>query len=86
MTDAHDQLHVDDPYYSSRSIFVDTTGYSSTNFHLTDADKTTLFTNGLGAGRQFLTTWNYQQWLATNAPRAPRPPFDATDQPPPAAG
>ena len=78
MTDARDQLHVDDPYYSSRTIFVDTTGFSSTNFHLSNADKLTLFDNGHSAGQQFLTTWDYQQWLAANAPRAPRAPFDAT--------
>ena len=34
MSDAHDRMHVDDPYYSSRTIFVDTTGFSSTDFHL----------------------------------------------------
>jgi len=78
MTDARDQLHVDDPYYSSRTIFIDTTGFSSTNFHLTTTDKLTLFTNGHNAAQQFLTTWDYQQWLAANAPRAPRAPFDAT--------
>lgn len=75
MADAHDQLHVADPYYSSRTVFVDTTGFSSTNFHLTDADKMTLFDHGHTAGQQFLTTWNYQQWLADNPPREPRPPF-----------
>ena len=84
MTDARDQLHVDDPYYASRTIFIDTTGFSSTNFHLTTTDKLTLFTNGHNAARQFLTTWDYQQWLAANAPRAPRAPFDAT-KPAPAA-
>ena len=77
MTDARDQLHVDDPYYSSRTIFIDTTGFSSTNFHLTTTDKLTLFTNGHNAAQQFLKTWDYQQWLAANAPRAPRAPFDA---------
>lgn len=81
MTDARDQLHVDDPFYSSRTIFTDTTGFSSTNFHLTTADKLTLFHNGHTAAQQFLTTWDYQQWLAENAPRAPRAPFDATNQP-----
>ena len=77
MTDAHDQLHVDDPFYSGRTIFVDTTGFSATNFHLTNADKSTLFDHGLHAGQDFLTSWNYQQWLADNKARAPRPAFDA---------
>jgi NTE family protein len=78
MTDARDQLHVDDPFYSSRTIFIDTTGFSSTNFHLTTTDKLTLFNNGHNAAQQFLTTWDYRQWLAANPPRAPRAPFDAT--------
>ena len=82
MTDARDQLHVDDPYYASRTIFVDTTGFASTNFHLTTTDKLTLFANGHNAAAQFLTTWDYEQWLATYTPRAPRAPFDATKPPP----
>lgn len=64
---------------SSRTIFVDTTGYSATNFHLTDADKMTLFSNGQTAAQQFLSTCDYQRWLAANPPRAPRPPFDSAD-------
>lgn len=78
MTDARDQLHIDDPFYSSRTIFVDTTGYSSTNFHLTEAEKTCLFANGLQASQEFLSSWDYEQWLALYAARAPRPPFDAS--------
>ena len=39
MMNAHDSLHVDDPYYASRTVFVDTTGFSGTNFHLSNDDK-----------------------------------------------
>ena len=39
MMNAHDSLHVDDPYYADRTVFVDTTGFSGTNFHLSDDDK-----------------------------------------------
>jgi len=74
MTDAHDQMHVADPFYASRTIFVDTTGFSSTNFHLTDADKATLFDNGHKAGTSFLTTWDYDAWRVQYPGRDPRPP------------
>ena len=35
MENAHDQMHIDDPFFASRTIFVDTTGYKATDFHLT---------------------------------------------------
>jgi NTE family protein len=62
MQNAHDQVFVDDPSVSSRTIFVDTTGYNATNFHLTSADKQKLFQNGLGAGQKFLGTWDWPKW------------------------
>ena len=74
MADAHDQVHVADDYYSSRTIFVDTTGYSSTNFHLTNADKATLFDNGHKSGTAFMSTWDYDAWRAKYPGRDPRPP------------
>jgi NTE family protein len=79
MADAHDQLHIGDPYYADRTIFVDTTGFSSTNFHLTGADKGTLFDNGHSAGSKFLETWNYETWKTQNPSRAPRPPAGTAD-------
>lgn len=90
MLNAHDALHVDDPYYSSRTIFVDTTGYSSTDFHLTQDNKLALFTNGATAATNFLTTWNYDTWRAQYPERAPRPPLvaaptDSTPSNPPPA-
>ena len=72
-----DRMHVDDPYYSSRTIFVDTTGFSSTDFHLKPADKMTLFDNGHTAASQFLSTWKYDKWRAANPARSPRPPVTA---------
>lgn len=83
MTDAHDQLHIDDPFSSSRTIFVDTTGFSSTNFRLTETERTRLFDNGFAAGQKFLTTWDDVQWRATYMARAPRPArgWDEGDRP-----
>lgn len=73
LLDAHDQMHVDDPYYASRTLFVDTTGFSSTDFHLDDEGKRTLFTNGRKAAETFLTHWNEAKWRAEHPPRPRRP-------------
>lgn len=62
MQGAHDRVHVDNPAFASRTIFVDTTGYTATNFALTADDKNTLFENGLRSGRKFLATWNWEAW------------------------
>jgi NTE family protein len=77
MTNAHDALHVDDPYYVDRTVFVDTTGFSGTNFNLSDNDKNTLFGNGMTAGQKLLDTWDWASGQAANPPRAPRPAFKA---------
>jgi hypothetical protein len=61
-------------FVQSRTIFVDTTGFSSTNFHLTNADKMTMFNNGVRATTEFLLSWNYEQWRAEYGARNPRPP------------
>ena len=56
MASAHDQLYVAQPSYASRTIFVDTTGFKSTNFHLSNVDKNALFENGAAAATKFLGT------------------------------
>jgi NTE family protein len=63
MQKAHDQIYVDQASVASRTIFVDTTGYNATNFHLTAADKQKLFSNGLAAGKKFLGKWDWAKWL-----------------------
>jgi NTE family protein len=62
MQGAHDQAHVDQLSVASRTIFVDTTGYNATNFHLTAQDKSTLFSSGLAAGQKFLGKWDWAKW------------------------
>jgi len=62
MQSAHDQAYVDQPSVAARTIFVDTTGYMATDFHLTGADKTKLFGNGLAAGQKFLAAWDWAKW------------------------
>jgi NTE family protein len=62
MQKAHDQVYVDQLSVASRTIFVDTTGYNATDFHLTSEDKQKLFNNGLAAGQKFLGKWDWIKW------------------------
>jgi NTE family protein len=64
MRTAHDRVYVDQPSVASRTVFVDTTGYTATDFHLTQADKQKLFNNGLTAGEKFLGKWDWAKWQA----------------------
>lgn len=65
MTSAHDQLYVDRESVCARTVFVDTTGVSSTNFHLSEADKQDLFGRGAAAATEFLKTWDFNAWKRT---------------------
>lgn len=64
MMGAHDRAYVSDPRASSRTIFVDTSKYRATDFKLSPKDKTALFTAGEDSGRNFLGSWNWNQWKA----------------------
>ena len=77
LLDAQDALHIDDPYYADRTIFVDTTGFSAIDFQLTNPQKLELFDNGMTAAQNFLAKWDWATWRAANPARAPRPEFKA---------
>ncbi|WP_111721035.1 patatin-like phospholipase family protein [Homoserinimonas sp. OAct 916] len=62
MQSAHDRVHIVDPAFASRTIFVDTTGFAATDFTLTPQDKATLFGNGQRSGQHFLTAWDWAAW------------------------
>lgn len=62
MINAHDRRHIDEPSITDRTIFVDTAHYSSTNFALTRQDNAALIESGEDAGREFLSTWDWQEW------------------------
>ncbi|WP_164520312.1 patatin-like phospholipase family protein [Specibacter cremeus] len=64
MMGAHDRVYVNDPRSASRTIFVDTSAYRATDFHLSSTDKETLFNTGLGSGQRFLSEWNWDAWKA----------------------
>ncbi|MDP5228093.1 MULTISPECIES: patatin-like phospholipase family protein [Arthrobacter] len=62
MIGAHDRAHINDPQASSRTVFVDTSRYRATDFHLSAEDKTTLYTSGFSSAQRFLNTWDWEQW------------------------
>ncbi|WP_167880538.1 patatin-like phospholipase family protein [Nocardioides guangzhouensis] len=68
MTNAHDQIHVDQPSVASRTIFVETSGVRSTDFRLDPETKRRLFDNGADAATDFLASWDYDAWRAAYAP------------------
>ena len=73
MTNAHDQVYVDQPSVSSRTIFVETSGVRSTDFRLEPETKRRLFDNGAAAAQSFLDTWDYARWRRTYAHAMPAP-------------
>lgn len=62
MMGAHDRAYISDPQASSRTIFVDTSTYRSTDFKLTVHDKLAMYTKGHSAGEKFLSTWDWEKW------------------------
>ena len=71
MANAHDQIYVDQPSVSSRTIFVETSGVSSTDFRLAPETKRRLFDNGSAAASSFLDTWDYARWRRAYAHAMP---------------
>jgi NTE family protein len=65
MASAHDQIYVDKESVCSRTVFVDTSGVSSTDFHLSTATKKDLHDRGVAAARTFLSTWDFAAWKQT---------------------
>jgi NTE family protein len=54
LTGWYDLMHIEDPDIIARTIFVDTTGFSSTDFGISDDDQTTLYDNGRRAAEKWL--------------------------------
>jgi NTE family protein len=68
MINAHDRAHLDDPSVCARTVFVDTTGYCTTDFTLDNREKLELWGRGNQAAAQFLATWDWNSWLSTYRP------------------
>jgi NTE family protein len=65
LVNAYDQVHLDDPAATSRTIFVDTGKIKATDFSLTRAGREALRVKGKAAASQFLTSWDYGAYLKT---------------------
>ena len=65
LTSFHDAMHVDDPSVQARTIFVDTLGVRSTDFDLDASTRDALYDSGRSAAQEFLSTWDFSQYVAT---------------------
>jgi NTE family protein len=63
MVSAHDQMHIDDPAVTDRTIFVDTLGVNATDFDLDDRTAMKLYENGRSAAARFLDSWDWDAYL-----------------------
>ncbi|HET7303928.1 MAG TPA: patatin-like phospholipase family protein [Segeticoccus sp.] len=77
MTGFFDHLHLDQPATLARTIFVDTLGVRSTDFHLDRETQQALFASGQDAARRFLDGadgqpgWDFARYVAAfRAPEA----------------
>jgi NTE family protein len=65
MSSAHDARYVDEPSVQARTIFVDTTGISATDFSLDRTARDRLFSHGQQAATKFLAGWDWAGWQQT---------------------
>jgi NTE family protein len=65
MTNAHDQMHLDEPSVVDRTVFVDTFGVKATDFDLDAKTRDQLFDKGTAAGKKFLDGWSFDRYLDT---------------------
>jgi NTE family protein len=77
MSNAHDQMHIDDPCVQRRTIFVDTGTVKATDFDLHTEEQTMLYDNGLSAATNFLDgfggapAWDFERYIADCRSQAP---------------
>jgi NTE family protein len=64
-TNAHDQMHVDDPCTQKRTIFVDTLDIKATNFDITKEQQAKLYQNGKKYAKEFLADWDFKDYQKT---------------------
>ncbi len=62
MTNAHDQMHIDDPATAARTIFIDTFKVKGTDFDITPETQNKLYQSGRTAAKEFLDTWDFSKW------------------------
>jgi NTE family protein len=65
MTNFHDQMHIDDPSVLARTMFVDTAHVRATDFDIDETTQDLLFKNGQHGAAKFLSSWNFERYVAT---------------------
>ncbi|MGH3687050.1 MAG: patatin-like phospholipase family protein [Pseudonocardiaceae bacterium] len=68
MSTAHDNANVTQRSVQDRTVFVETSGISATDFTLDGATRDQLFNNGRAAATRFLSTWDWEP-LEVGSPR-----------------
>jgi NTE family protein len=63
MVGAHDQMKLDDPCVSKRTIFVDTGDIRATRFDITTEEQTELYEAGRLGARKFFADWDFGHYL-----------------------
>src|SRR5262249_51334237 len=59
----HDQTYLNQPWVRSRAIRIDSTAVNFLDFDLARKDAEALYDKGYTAGRQFLSTWDWDSYL-----------------------
>jgi NTE family protein len=67
LINAHDQMHIDDPCTSARTIFVETFKVKATDFDINPETQNLLYESGKKAAKQFLKEWDFADWQKTCA-------------------
>lgn len=60
----NDEVHLADPSVRSRTMFIDTSQFSSVNFDLSQADAQKLYEMGHKTAEEFIGTWDWLRWKA----------------------
>lgn len=68
MLSAQDAAYVDDPCTVKRTIFVPAQNVSSLDFNVSPQQKAALYAAGVKAGNDFLSTWNFAEYLRQCGP------------------
>jgi NTE family protein len=64
LLNASERVHLDDPCVLARTMFVDTSGVSATDFDLSPEQRERLYRNGRAAAERFLARWDEDDYLA----------------------
>ncbi len=72
MIAAHDRLDMDDPGVCARTMFVQTNGLNATAFDLSPETRDELYAAGRAAAAEFLSTWDFEEYLDNCRPSARR--------------